>query len=116
MEEWECEAAKRSNAVKELKDVWTKTGKSLSHLNRQDLSRESQEAMKYLVTCADTMRSKEPAYYLNDDKYKKALQDSLDAKQKCVDISRKVFSTVSWNLYDGCPVTRKVRDSKGSWQ
>ncbi len=88
-EGWEGNAGERSNAMKGLKDAWSKTGKPLSHLNRQDLSRRSKEALTGLVECAHTMRTKEPAYYLLDTNYTEALNQSLEVRRKCVDDFRK---------------------------
>ena len=92
-EKWECEAGERSNAMKGLKDAWDKTGKPLSNLNRKKLSRKSKEALAGLVECAQTMRTKEPAYYLVDKNYTKALNESLQVRQKCVDDFRKTLFT-----------------------
>jgi hypothetical protein len=94
-EEWECKAGgiERSNAMKGLKDAWDKAGKPLSNLNRKNLSRKSKEALAGLVDCAQTMRTKEPAYYLVDKNYTKALNESLQVRQKCVDDFRKTLFT-----------------------
>jgi hypothetical protein len=94
-EKWECKAGgiERSIAMKGLKDAWDKAGKPLSNLNRKRLSRKGKEALAGLVECAQTMRTKEPAYYLVDKNYTKALNESLQVRQKCVDDFRKTLFT-----------------------
>jgi len=95
--QWESEKSKqaRSDAMMKLKHEWARAGKPLSHLNRQDLSMQSQIALRGLLECKDAMRSKEAHWYLSDSNYTSSLAESIDAKTKCVDDFRtKVF----WSL------------------
>ena len=106
-DEWEGDTSKkaRSEAMKRLKTEWARAGLPPSHLNRQDLSMQSKQALIGLVECKDSMRAKEADWYLSDSNYTTALTTSIDAKTKCVQDYRiglfaRLLRPLRWRLQD----------------
>jgi len=96
-EEWEKDKSKkaRSDAMKKLKNEWSRSGKPPSHLNRQDLSIQSKIALAELICNKNDMRAKEAVWYLNDDNYTTALTTSIEAKRVCVEkVRTDLFSSL----------------------